>query len=117
MFWCAVVRTGDEQPKLEEMVNYMPGSVNDIDACLGRRSKDRMINKFGKSLRNMCFMLDCIIVNVFCNSDVDGEFTYVSPHGSSVIDYFLISEDLFSAHCELHVANRVDSWHLSLIHI
>ena len=91
------------------MVNYMRGSVDNSDASLGRRSKDRTVHKFGKSLLNMCFMLDCIIVNGFYNSDVDGEFTYVSPHGSSVIDYFIISEDLFSAHCELRVGNRVDS--------
>ena len=32
-------RTGGEQQKLKEMVNYMPGSVDDGDACLGRRSK------------------------------------------------------------------------------
>ena len=112
MFWCAVVRTGDEQPKLEEMVNFMPGSVDDSDAWFGRRSKDRTVNKVGKSLLNMCFMLDCIIVNGFCDSDVDGEFTYVSPHGSSVIDYFIISEDLCSGHSELRVRNRVDSWYL-----
>ena len=57
-------------------------------------------------------MLDCVIVNGFCDSDVDGQFTYVSPHGSSVIDYFIVSEPLFPSHCELCVGDRVDSWHL-----
>ena len=57
-------------------------------------------------------LLDCVIVNGFCNSDANGEFTYVSPHGSSVIDYFIISEDLFPDHCELRIGDRVDSWHL-----
>ena len=56
-------------------------------------------------------MLGCIIVNGLCTGDVDGGFTYVSPRGSSVIDYFIISEDLFSAPCELRVGNWVDSWH------
>ena len=42
----------------------------------------------------------------FCNSAADGEFTaYMSPHVSSVIDYFIISEGLFSVLCELRVRN------------
>ena len=57
-------------------------------------------------------MLDCVIVNEFCNSDASGEFTYVSPHDSSVTDNFIISEDLFSVHCELRIGDRVDLWHL-----
>ena len=48
-------RTGGEQQKLEEMVNYVSGSVDDGDACLGGRSKERTVNKFGKSLLNTCF--------------------------------------------------------------
>ena len=32
-------RTGGGQPKPEEIVNYMPDSVDNSDACLGRRSK------------------------------------------------------------------------------
>ena len=57
-----------------------------IDDCLCRCSKDGTVNKLQKSLLNMCFMLDCIIVNGLCNSYIDREFTYVSPHSSSVID-------------------------------
>ena len=49
----------------------------------------------------------------FCNSDVDGELAYVSPHGSSVMDTFIVSEDLFSDHCKLRVGNRVDSKHFA----
>ena len=36
----------------------------------------------------------------------------MSPHGSSVIDYFLMSEDLFSDKCNLRVGDRVDAWHM-----
>ena len=64
------------------------------------------MNNLGKSLLNLCFMLDCVLVKGFCNSAADGEFTaYVSPHDSSVIDYFIISEGLFSVLCELRVGN------------
>ena len=72
------------------------------------------MNNFEKSLLNLCFMLDCVIVNEFCNSDANGEFTYVSPHESSVTDNFIISEDLFSVHCELRIGDRVDLWLLPI---
>ena len=48
-------RTGREQPKLEEMVNYMPCCLDDSDACLCRCSKDRTINKFEKYWLNMFY--------------------------------------------------------------
>ena len=106
-------RTGCEQSKLAEVFTYTPGcDDNDDGDCTCRCSKDSIVNNFGKSLLNLCFMLDCVIVNGFCDSDVDGQFTYVSPHGSSVIDYFIVSEPLFPSHCELCVGDRVDSWHL-----
>ena len=54
-------------------------------------------------------MLGCVILNGCCNGDRSGEYTYVSPHGSSVIGYFLMSEDLFSANCNFRVDDRVDS--------
>ena len=57
-------------------------------------------------------MLDYVILNGCCNGDCSGEYTYVSPHGSSIIDYFPMSEDLFSANCNMRVGNRVDSWHM-----
>ena len=70
-----------------------------------------MVNNFGKSLLNLCFMLDCLILNGCCDHDRSGEYTYVSPHGSSLINYFLKSEDLFLVKCNLRVGDRVDSWH------
>ena len=66
-------------------------------------------NSFCKSVLNLCFMLGCVILNGCCNGDRSGEYTYVSPHGSSVIGYFLMSEDLFSANCNFRVDDRVDS--------
>ena len=88
----------------------MPGFEADVirGEWANRRPKDIVVNNFGKSLLNLCFMFDCVILN----SDRSGEYTYVSPHGSSVIDYFRMSEDLFSANCNLPVGDRVDSCHM-----
>ena len=59
-------------------------------------------------------MLDCVILNGCCDGDRSGIYTYVSPHGSSFIDYSIMSEDLFSANCNLRLSDRVDSWHMPL---
>ena len=40
-----------------------------------RSSKDTMVNSFGKSLLNLCFLLDCVILNGCCNGDRKGEYT------------------------------------------
>ena len=81
----------------------MPGFEADVirGEWANRRPKDIVVNNFGKSLLNLCFMLDCLILNGCCDHDRSGEYTYVSPHGSSVINYFLKSEDLFLVKCNL----------------
>ena len=43
-----------------------------------------MVNSSGKSLMNLCFLLDCVILNGCCNDD-----RKVLPHGSGAIDYFV----------------------------
>ena len=64
-------RTGCEQPKLDDMSNYRPGFEDEDD----RSSKDTVVNSFGKSLLNLCFLLDCVILNGCCNGDRKGEYT------------------------------------------
>ena len=92
----------------------MPGSEEDLirGDWAERQSKDIVVNNFGKLPLTLCFMFECVILNGCCNGDRSGEFTYVPLHGSSVIDYFPMSEDLFSANCNMRVGNRVDSWHM-----
>ena len=67
-------------------------------------------NSFGKSVLNLCFILGCVILNGCCNGDRGGEYMYVLPHGSSVINYFLTSEDFFSAN--LRVGNCGVFWYM-----
>ena len=109
-------RTGCKQPKLDDASKCTPGSKDDNirGDWADRRSKYTVVNNCGKSLLNLCFMLDCVILNGCCDGDRSGIYTYVSPHGSSVINYFIMSEDLFSANCNLRLSDRVDSWHMPL---
>lgn len=79
-------RTGCEQPKLDDMSNYRPGFEDDDvrGDWAGRSSKDTVVNSFGKSLLNLCFLLDCVILNGCCNGDRKGEYTYVH-HTAAVL--------------------------------
>ena len=57
-----------------------------------RQSEDTIVNQFGGSLLSMCAILDLTIVNgTIVNS---GNFTYISTHGNSLIDYIIVSPEL-----------------------
>jgi len=82
-----------------------------------RCSQDTVINGFGKSLLNMCTALNLSILNGMCHGDRNGCYTYISDMGSSVIDYFLMSSDLFAIiyeTCSLNVVENIDSHHLPI---
>ena len=82
-----------------------------------RKSQDVAFNAFGKSLLSMCTALNLCILNGICQGDREGRYTYISPFGSSVIDYFLMSCDLFalvSDSCFLKVMDRVESSHMPI---
>lgn len=105
-------RTAHKQAELEVMSNYVYDENEGMDGeNSGRSSKDSIVNKFGKTLLHFCLLFDVIILNGFCNGDKEGECTFVSPNGASVIDYFLIP-DVLLTNFDLRVGDRVDSWHL-----
>ena len=108
-------RTGHEQALAENMSNYDPENEWDDDPVIHKQrcSKDSVINNFGRSLLNLCFLLNCVIVNGYCPSDREGHFTFVSPNGCSVDDYVIFPDELFSENsCDLTVGDRVENWHL-----
>ena len=122
-------RTGEVQPEEEDIARGFihngvesddedDDNVDDdvestlTDTCLHKRkSKDKTINSFGKSLLDFCFLFNLCLMNGSCASDPEGEFTFVSFQGSSVIDYFLVSRELCN-NCDFKVLDEVFSWHL-----
>ena len=105
-------RTGSSQPVMnDDSCDMVPFSFDAHDVMVDRRTKDIGVNNFGFSLLNLCIAVDGVILNGFCDDDRAGEFTYVSPHGSSLIDYFIVSEELLSRRLCLSVGDRIDSWH------
>ena len=117
-------RTANEQANEENMNNFdcfdddnaddvdHDGNDDDGNNCsVKRSSKDTIINNFGRSLLDFCFLFDLMIVNGACSMDTDGDFTFGSPNGSSVVDYFLVSKDVKSSF-DVNIADHLFSWHL-----
>ena len=63
----------------------------------------------------MCASLNLIILNGYCLGDVDGAFTFISPNGSSVIDYCIVSDDFLSNSLFFYVESRIESWHMPIV--
>lgn len=117
-------RTGAEQPKEEDMFTYVHGhdyyynidgeGDDGCDDIVKRLSKDITVNNFGHSMLDLCFLLDLWIMNGSCNSDVEGEFTFMGPNGNSVVDYFLVSRGI-AVNCDLTVKDSLYSWHFPVV--
>ena len=60
-----------------------------------RKNKDSNYNSFGISLVDMCSVLDTHILNGRGFQDREGHITCISGNGSSVVDYCIVSSDLF----------------------
>ena len=108
-------RTGNECPECDEM-NYAAFDLLDTDEEVvfvqQRVSKDTEVNEFGRYLLNVCEQFDFQILNGVARGDKCGNFTYVSPTGCSVIDYFIVSRNLLSLSLLLNVNCRIESKHM-----
>ena len=49
---------------------------------------------FGKYLINMCTLLNFSISNDTCNDDSHGSYTFVAENECSVVDDFIMSNDV-----------------------
>ena len=104
--------------------NARTGNLNVGDACKCsdirsapfefRDSFDVVINDFGYELLSTCLGFDLIILNGCIEGDTVGGFTYISPMGNSVIDYFLVSRELVKNCKSLLVRENVLTSHLCL---
>ena len=81
-----------------------------------RTSQDEGRNVFGDQLIELCEMIECLILNGLREIRLDDSCTYIGTAGSSLIDYYIMSKDLFSAINvkNLFVENRVESDHMPI---
>ena len=79
-----------------------------------RNSQDKVRNKFGDILIDLCKVYHICIMNGSNKDDREGKFTYVSQHGESVVDYCLIINTNFETDVSVTVGSRIDSSHMPL---
>ena len=81
---------------------------------LPRRSKDLYQNTFGLSLIELCKTYGIHIQNGRSPGDNDGEITCIANDGYSIVDYFIVSSNLFQSVSRFEVVDRSESVHFPL---
>ena len=82
-----------------------------------RKSQDLTVNTFGQQLIDFCNTYDYIILNGLCEGEHENSFTYIASCGASVLDYYIMSCDLYhSVYCgSLGVEGYTESDHLPVV--
>lgn len=107
-------RTGNQNSVCN--IEEWPRNSND-EYFIHRSSQDSMENAQGNQLIDLCNVLDCSILNGATSFQFDNEMTFISATGKSVIDYFVLSNDLCHTGFlqSLKIAERIESSHLPVI--
>ena len=117
---CYLYLAGDFNARTSDFLDFIPSdSLNylyNIDIDYGednfempRQNKDPVINTFGGCLINMCCTLSIHIVNGRLFDDCIGNLTCTANRGCSVVDYHIVSTDLFPYFSDF----RVEDYDLS----
>lgn len=87
----------------------------DLGCCAeSRGSKDNIVNSEGKLILDFCDDHGFLILNGRSPSDMVGEFTYLGPRGSSVIDFALVSVSSVKLVKDFSVRNVIWSDHMAI---
>ena len=60
-----------------------------------RKSEDIVVNNFGKHLLELWKEMGLSVLNGICLTDSQGEYTYISSTGKSIIDYFITEPEIY----------------------
>ena len=92
-------RTGSEDDHIAGDSNlHIPVNHNNynVDLAIEQRvSQDNTVDQRGKDLLEFCICNQIRILNGRCFGDSSGNFTCIKPNGCSVVDYVLVSQNLF----------------------
>ena len=91
------------------------GGGEEEEGGIDRKSKDKTIGNGGRNLVEWVQNKGWYILNGMTKGDWDGEYTFVSSRGNSVIDYVIVCEELYYCVKEFIVDARVDSDHMPVI--
>ena len=122
----AIVICGDMNARIgswdlhTESCDWFEDTDNNEPTCVctnfisPRASKDKQVNTFGSQLKNFCQVHHAVILNGCTESDKAGQYTFISPHGDSVIDYCILIADYLPFTIDMLVGNRVESHHMPI---
>ena len=97
----------------EEEELFVSDTVDDTYAK--RSTKDLIVNTFGRQLIELANVCKLVPLNGNVAGDKDGNFTFISTQGNSVIDFALVSHEIYNANvCCLHILPRIESSHSPL---
>ena len=108
-------RVGKENNSVSDNPYSSIPDVLEKDNCIPnkRSSKDIHVNSFGRYLINVCNEFGLSVMNGY-NSHFSEDFTYVSKTGCSVIDLFIVSNNVVALCNSLTVLPIVESKHASV---
>ena len=96
---------GDLNSRVGNLEDYILNDEHDVvtknksyvvdNFTKNRTSLDLIVNDYGKSLIDTCISHNLAIVNGRCTGDNTGNFTCITANGSSVVDYYIISKNIF----------------------
>ena len=100
-------------------------SNSDSETFTKLHSLDQSVNRYGRSLVNLCISNKLRILNGRVKGDLLGKFTCYKPNGASVVDYAILSNALikhviyfsvlplsfFSCHCPISFAIKTNVFH------
>lgn len=107
-------RTADRNINFSLSDDIEPANVDNLCDLVKRKSQDTVVNHFGEQLLEFCNIFDCLLLNGLSRFNFDDSFTYVSENGSSVVDYYVCSFEMFTklAMASLTIKDMVESDHL-----
>lgn len=85
-----------------------------ISGTKERKSKDVIVNGKGKDVIKLCSDYGLVIMNGRTNGDMEGEFTFASGSGASVIDICAVSQDVLQSIDKFTVGNQIWSDHFPI---
>ena len=92
-------------------LNIFDNTIND---CFDRLSEDADVNGYGRYLYDLCNNYTLYIINGMNKCKSSSSSTFLSSNGSSVIDYFIVSEGLLNFDLNMKVLSDVISWHMPI---
>lgn len=104
-----IIIGGDFNIRIEEGGAHAMGEEEGI-----RCSKNKKLGNGDKRLINLVEDIGGYILNGTQIGNEEGEFTYIEPKGSTVIDYVIVNDNYIDLVNSFKVGERVDSDHMPL---